>query len=126
MDKLKHGDLSHQVIGAAMRVHTELGPGLLESAYEVCLAHLLREEGLRVDRQRECPIHFRGIQIDAGNRLDLVVEQTLIVELKAKAQATDVDRAQLLSYMKLAKLDLGLLINFHVMHLRDGLERLVL
>lgn len=118
-------DLSFVVIRCAMKVHTELGPGLLESAYEACLTHELRKNGFKVETQVALPVTYDGIQIDLGYRLDLVVEDQLVIELKAIENVLPVHKAQLLSYLRLSKRKLGLLINFHVTHLREGISRVV-
>ena len=117
--------ISAQVIDSAMRVHSQLGPGLLESAYEACLAHELQKRGVRAVRQLPMPIEYDGLQIDTGYRIDLLVEDTVIVELKAVEKIHPVHRAQLLSYLRLSRKRLGLLLNFNVRHLRDGIERFV-
>jgi GxxExxY protein len=117
--------ISGQIVDAAMRVHTALGPGLLESAYEVCLAHELRKRGLKVLTQVTLPVVYDSVEIDAGYRLDLLVEDAVIVELKATATVLPIHEAQLLSYLKLSGCKLGLLINFHVLHLKDGIKRMV-
>ena len=117
--------LSNQVIGAARRVHRELGPGLLESAYESCLAFELTDAGLCVERQRPVPLVYRGRQMTCGYRIDLLVENDLIVEVKAIERLEPVHSAQLRSHLKLAKRKLGLLINFNVKWLRDGIKRVV-
>ena len=117
--------LTEAVIGAAMRVHTALGPGLLESAYEACVCHELVKAGFSVRRQVTLPIIYDGIQIDAGYRIDLIVNDMLIVELKCVERIIAVHEAQLLSYLKLSGKKVGLLINFHVPHLRDGIRRFV-
>ena len=116
--------LSGLIIDAAMRVHTALGPGLLESAYEACLLHELRKLGLHAQTQVTLPIFYDGVKIDAGYRIDLLVEDALIVELKAMDKILPIHEAQLLSYLKLSNKTLGLLINFNVVHLKDGLKRL--
>src|SRR6185369_14468169 len=118
-------ELSFLVVKCAMKVHTELGPGLLESAYEACLAHELRKSGLRVETQVVLPVRYDGIKLDLGYRLDLVVEDQLVIELKAIENVLSVHKAQLLSYLRLSKMKLGLLINFHTTHLRDGITRIV-
>ncbi|EFO79725.1 hypothetical protein OSCT_2410 [Oscillochloris trichoides DG-6] len=117
--------ISGQIVDAAMKVHTTLGPGLLESAYEVCLAHELRKRGIKLYTQVTLPVTYDGVQIDAGYRLDLFVEETVIVELKAVSKVLPIHEAQLLSYLKLSGCKLGLLINFHVVHLKDGIKRMV-
>lgn len=118
--------LTERIIGAALTVHTALGPGLLESAYEACLAYELTEAGLlHVEQQKPLALVCRGIQLDCGYRLDLLVESTVIVEIKAVESLTPLHQAQLLSYLKLSGHPLGLLINFHVTSLKDGIRRLV-
>ena len=117
--------LSDKVIGSAIKVHRELGPGLLESAYEACLAYELRDCGLLVETQRPLPVVYRGVKLDCGYRLDIVIEGKLIVELKAIERLMPIHEAQLLSYLKLSGIPLGLLVNFHVNLLKDGIKRLV-
>ena len=118
-------DLTEIIIGAAIAVHRELGPGLLESAYEACLVYELSERRLKVDRQRLLPVSYRGIRIDCGYRIDLLVEDQVIVELKAVEQVLPIHEAQLLSYVKLSGCKVGLLINFKVKLLKEGIRRLV-
>jgi GxxExxY protein len=113
------------IIGSAIAVHRELGPGLLESAYEACLAYELMETGLEIERQRPLPIRYRGVQLDCGYRLDMVVAESVIVELKAVDRLEPIHEAQLLSYLKLSGLEVGLLINFNVRYLKDGIRRLI-
>ena len=117
------GVLSGQVIAAAMKVHSKLGPGLLESAHEACLAWELRARGLRVLVQVPLPIRYEDVQIDVGYRIDMLVEETLVLELKAVARTLPIHEVQLLSYLRLSGHRLGLLINFHVPRLRDGIKR---
>jgi GxxExxY protein len=117
--------LTQQVIGKAMAVHSALGPGLLESTYEACLAYELDLAGLQVDRQKLLPILYQGIQLDEGYRIDLLVERTVLLELKAVEQVRDVHVAQLLSCPRLSGFPVGLLLNFHVWHLRDGIRRVI-
>jgi GxxExxY protein len=117
--------LTGQIIGAAMKVHTELGPGVFESAYEACLAHELRKHGLHVEVQVPQPIEYDGVRIEAGYKLDLLVEDLVIVELKVVQALLPIHEAQLLSYLRLGRKEVGLLINFHVVHLRDGIKRMV-
>ncbi|HEV7673017.1 MAG TPA: GxxExxY protein [Candidatus Angelobacter sp.] len=117
--------VTHAIIGAAMKVHSALGPGLLESAYEACLVHELRKAGFRVAQQAELPVIYDGVRIDLGYRLDLIVNDCVIVELKCVEKIAAVHEAQLISYMKLSKKNVGLLINFHVRHLKDGIKRFV-
>jgi len=118
--------LSNRVIGCALEVHRALGPGLLESAYEQCLAHELRAEGIAAAVQEPLPIRYKGLQLDAGYRVDLLVEDALIVELKAVERLLPIHEAQLLTYMKLAHIKVGLLINFNAVRLRTGIKRFVL
>ncbi len=122
---LQTNQLTEQVIGAAMKVHSALGPGLLESAYEACLLHELRKRGLRVESHVELPVVYDGVTIDLGYRLDLLVEDRLILELKCVEAFTPVHEAQLLSYLRLSGKSVGLLINFHVKHLKNGVKRMV-
>ncbi len=118
-------DISGQVVDAAMRVHSALGPGLMESAYEGCLVHELRKRGLKVAAQVELPVVYEGVFIDVGYRIDLLVEDAVIVELKAVDKLAPIHEAQLLTYLKLSGKKLGLLINFNVLHLKDGIKRMV-
>lgn len=124
-EPIKNDTLTEQIIGAAIQVHRELGPGLLESAYEACLCHELSLNGLKVERQKVIPISYKGIMLDAGYRLDLVVEKQVIVEIKAVSELLPVHEAQLLSYLKQVGGGRGLLINFNVKLLKQGLRRLV-
>jgi GxxExxY protein len=122
----KHlNDLSGKVIGLCIEIHRELGPGLLESAYEECLAYELSKAGLRYERQRSLPVRYKEVQLDCGYRLDFVVEGALIVELKAITELQPIHEAQLLTYLKLDKKSLGLLINFNVPTLKQGVKRVV-
>jgi len=118
-------EVSRAVITAAMKVHTVLGPGLLETAYEACLAHELQRNGFKVETQIELPIEFEGAVLDVGYRIDMLVDDLVLVELKAAAEIHPVVKAQIISYLKLSNKTLGLLINFHVLHLRDGIKRFV-
>lgn len=117
--------LTEKIIGCAIRVHRELGPGLLESAYEACLAFELGESGLLVARQKSLPVTYRGINLDCGYRLDLVVQEKVILELKTVDKLLPIHNAQLISYLKLSGLKVGLLINFHSKLLVDGIQRIV-
>jgi len=122
---MTENEIGERVIGAAMKVHSALGPGLLESAYEVCLAHELDSAGLSVRRQVALPIVYGDLRLDAGYRLDLLVNGLVVVELKAVEKVTDVHRAQLLSYLKLGRFKLGYVMNFNVVRLREGIVRMV-
>jgi len=117
--------LSSKVIGAAIEVHKSLGPGLLESVYEECLCHELGIRGLSFERQKLLPVIYKGKQLDCGYRLDIVVENKIIVELKSCERIELIHKAQLLTYLKLAGLTLGLLLNFNVPFMRDGIVRIV-
>jgi len=118
-------DITHDVIAAAITIHRKLGPGLLESVYEACLAYELEKAGFRVERQKAVPLVYEAIRLDCGFRADLVVDGNLIVELKCKECLHPVDEAQLLSHLRLLNLPIGLLINFHVVLLKDGIKRMV-
>jgi GxxExxY protein len=110
-------------VDAAIKIHTALGPGLLESAYEACMKHELGKRGLSVESQVALPVVYDGTHIEVGHRLDLFVNNKVIVELKSVDELTDIHRAQILSYLKLGKLKLGLLLNFNVYRMKDGIER---
>jgi GxxExxY protein len=123
---MKFSELSNRVIGCAIEVHRILGPGLLESAYEQCLAHELRINGIDIRIQEPIPIEYKGINLDCGYRIDLLVEGEIILELKSAAELKGIHEAQLLTYMKLAGIKQGFLINFNVPRLKDGLKSFVL
>ena len=118
--------VSREIINAAMKVHSALGPGLLESAYEACLAYELGKAGLKVDAQLALPVVYDGIRLDIGYRIDLLVQDLVVIELKTVETVTPVHQAQLLSYLKLSGKSLGLMINFNVVHLKDGIKRYVI
>jgi GxxExxY protein len=118
--------VSGAILRGAIRVHSALGPGLLESAYRACLCHELTKCGLVAEKELALPVHYDGLQLDVGYRIDLLVEDSVIVELKVVSHLLPVHKAQLLSYMKLSQKSIGLLINFHVPMLRDGVRRMVL
>ena len=118
-------EISGTVVDAAMRVHSALGPGLLESAYEGCLAFELIERGLSIQRQLEMPVIYRGHRVDIGYRIDLLVESVVVVEIKAVDRFAPIHEAQLITYLKLADKRLGLLLNFNVLHMKDGIKRMV-
>jgi len=125
--RLLHEELTETVIGAAIEVHRALGPGLLESAYEECLCHELNLRGIRFQRQVPLPVEYKGVKLDCGYRLDLVVENALILELKCAEHIVPVHEAQLLTYLKLTGKRVGLILNFHVAVLtRGGVIRKVL
>jgi GxxExxY protein len=120
----KADPLTHNIIGAAIEVHRGLGPGLLESAYEVCLIYELRLRRLKVEPQKPLPIFYKDVMLDCGYRLDLVVEDQVIIEIKSVNTIAPIHEAQLLSYLKLSDYKRGLLINFNVKMLRDGIRRM--
>jgi len=119
-------ELTEKIIGAAIEVHRALGPGLLESTYEKCLALELQLRGLSFKSQVPVPIRYKSLTIEDGYRLDLLVEEKIIVELKAVDKIMDIHKAQLLSYMRLMNVKIGLLLNFHVPILKDGITRMAL
>lgn len=123
--RMEVNQVSGAVVDAAMKVHSELGPGLMESAYEGCLKHELLKRGLKCLSQVEMPLQYDGVEIDLGYKLDLLVEDVVIVELKAVERVLPVHEAQLLSYLKLSGKRVGLLINFNVPHLKNGIKRFV-
>lgn len=123
---MKFDELSNRVIGSALRVHRELGPGLLESTYEQCLCYELANAGIQFERQKELPVRYQGNDIDCGYRVDLLVDNRLIIELKSVDQLLRIHEAQLLTYMKLSCIQVGLLINFNSVLLREGIKRFVL
>ena len=118
-------EISGAVVDASMKVHSALGPGLLENVYEVCLAHELNKRGLRTASQLPLPVNYDGEKIDLGFRVDILVENTVVVEIKAVDAITPVHQAQLITFLKLSRKHVGLLINFNVVHLRDGIRRMV-
>lgn len=122
---MKQNELSGQIVDAAIKVHTALGPELLESAYEACLLFEIHKRGIKAASQVELPIRYESVTIDAGYRLDILVEESIIVELKSVDKVMPIHRAQLLSYLKLSDKRLGLLLNFNVTLLKDGIERIV-
>jgi len=117
--------LTEQIIGAAIEVHRHLGPGLLESAYEECLCHELHLRGLKFERQRPLPLEYKGIKLDCGYRMDIVVEEKVILELKVVDTIAPIHEAQLLTYLRLSGVKIGLIINFNIPVLKDGIKRLV-
>jgi len=118
-------ELSSKIIGAAIEVHKKLGPGLLESVYEECICHELSLRGISFERQKPLPVVYKGKKLDCGYRLDIVVENAIILELKSCEKIEPIHRAQLLTYLKLSDLNLGLLLNFNTPVMRDGIVRIV-
>ena len=122
---LKEDELSNEIIGAAIEVHRNLGPGLLESAYEECLCYELAHRGIKYERQKLLPVAYKGTKLDCGYRLDVVVNDLVVLELKAVDQVQPIHSAQLLTYLKLSNLKLGIMINFNVTALKNGIKRIV-
>jgi GxxExxY protein len=118
-------EVSKIVINSALKVHTALGAGLLEESYKICLKHELQRRNLQVLSEVAMPVVYDGISLDVGYRIDLLVENSVIVELKAVAQIAPIHQAQLLTYLKLSKISLGLLLNFNSTHLKDGIVRMI-
>jgi GxxExxY protein len=125
MGKLIHEELTWRIIGAAMEVHSKLGPGLLEMAYQHCLERELSLRGLRVECGVEMPLDYKGIHLEGAYRLDIWVERTVIIELKSVERLTQIHESQLLTYLRISRSPVGLLINFREPHLRDGIQRYV-
>jgi GxxExxY protein len=123
---MKFDELSNRVIGCAIEVHRNLGPGLLESTYEQCFAHELRVEGMPFKLQHPLPVEYKGLKLDCGYRVDLLIDNSLIVELKSVDSVLPIHQAQLLTYMKLSSIKIGLLMNFNVKYLKTGIIRMVL
>jgi len=123
---IKFDDLSNKVIGLALDVHRELGPGLLESTYQQCLAYELSKANIKFEIEKEIPVKYKDVKLDCGYRIDLLVENKLILELKSVEKLLPIHEAQILTYMKLAKIKTGLLINFNVQMLKNGIKRFVL
>ena len=119
-------EISYAIIGCAYKVHRQLGPGLLESTYEVCLEYELKKAGLQVQRQVYLPVIYESIKLDAGYKIDLLIENQIIVELKAIDKIAPVHQAQLMAYLKLSGKQLGLLINFNVPDLQQGIKRIIM
>jgi len=122
---MEPNEVSGIVVDAAIKVHSALGPGLLESAYEACLAHELTKRGMHVEAQKVLPVVYDGVILDIGYRLDLLVNDAVIVELKSVKEIADIHRAQLLSYLKLSGKPIGLLLNFNVVLMKNGIQRFV-
>jgi len=123
--EMNKNKITETIIGCAIEVHKQLGPGLLESAYEECLCYELQERGLVVARQKPVPVFYKDIKLDCGYRMDLLVENQVVVELKTIEEINPVHEAQILTYMKFAEMKVGLLINFYVKMIKDGIRRFV-
>ena len=118
--------ITHVILDSAYKVHTALGPGLLESAYQACLCYELKKKGFKVESEKPLPLVYEEVKLDCGYRIDLLVDNRVIIELKTVEQFTEVHQAQILTYMKLSKIKYGLLINFNVKSLKDGIKRFIL
>lgn len=123
---MKYEKITEPVIQAAIEVHRTLGPGLLESAYEQCLAYELKQKGINIKLQHGLPVEYKGLKLDCGYRIDIFVEKNLIVELKSVERILPIHEAQILTYMKLTKVKVGLLINLNVLRVKEGIKRFVL
>jgi GxxExxY protein len=122
---MTENDISNKVIGLAMDVHTVLGPGLLENAYKECLYYKISTSGLFVEKEKPLPLIFEGVRLDCGYRIDLLVERKLVLELKSSQSINEIHLAQTLTYMKLGNFKLGLIINFNVLRLKNGIKRVI-
>jgi len=122
---MTENEISEKIIGCAIQVHRELGPGLLESSYEECLHFELLQSGLFVEKQKALPLVYKEVKLDCGYRLDMMVENKVIIEVKSVEMLNDIHLAQVLTYLKLSKCKLGLLMNFNVVLLKDGIKRVV-
>jgi GxxExxY protein len=124
MDRTPCSDITEKIIGAAITVHKELGPGLLESTYESCLAFELTQMGLKVEQQKALPVVYKNVELECGYRIDLLVEEKVIVELKTVDKLMPIHFAQLISYLKLSGCKIGLLANFNEVRIKDGIRRI--
>ncbi len=120
---MTENEIATLIVDAALQVHRELGPGLFESTYEVCLAHELRNKGLAIEIQKKLPVIYKDIKLDAGYRIDLLVEGLVVLELKSVQALNDLHMAQIITYLKLSNCRLGLLINFNVKLIKEGIKR---
>ena len=123
---MEQDQITHEILDSAYKVHTKLGPGLLESAYRTCLAYELRKKGLKVEEEKPLPLIYEEIKLDCCYRLDMLVEDEIVVELKTVSAFIDVHLAQLLTYLKFSEKHVGLLLNFNVKSMKDGIKRVVL
>ena len=125
MKKSLENEISSKIIGAAIEVHSQLGPGLLESTYEVCLFHELKQAGLEAKQQIPLPVVYKDVKLNAGYRIDLLVEDKVVIEIKSVDALAPIHTAQILTYLKLTNLKLGLLMNFNTMKMKDGIKRVL-
>jgi GxxExxY protein len=119
-------DITHEILDSAYKIHSKLGPGLLESAYQACLVYELRKKGLKVEVEKPLPLIYEEVKLECGYRIDIFVEDQVVVELKTVEAFTDVHTAQVLTYLRLSESKVGLLINFYVKSLKDGIKRLII
>ncbi|MDD3630199.1 MAG: GxxExxY protein [Bacteroidales bacterium] len=122
---MKENEIANKVIGLGLEIHKELGPGLLESAYKECMYYKIRESGLFVEKEKPMPLVYEGVKLDCGYRIDLLVEKKLVIEIKSVEALNDIHLAHTLTYLKLGNYKLGLLINFNVILLKDGIKRVI-
>ncbi len=122
---MKENEIANKVIGLGLEIHKELGPGLLESAYKECMYYKIRESGLFVEKEKPMPLVYEGVKLDCGYRIDLLVEKKLVIEIKSVEALNDIHLAHTLTYLKLGNYILGLLINFNVILLKDGIKRVI-
>ena len=122
---MTENELSNIIIGCAIEVHKQLGPGLLESTYQVCLAYELKKKGLHIIEQQALPVVYKEVKLEAGYRIDILVDNKVIIEIKSVDALADIHTAQLLTYLRLKELKLGLIINFNTILLKDGIKRIV-
>jgi GxxExxY protein len=125
-NNMELNDLTYKILGCAYKVHSELGPGLLESTYEVCLVHELLKAGLTVEQQKLLPVVYDNIKLDAGYRIDLLVNGLVILELKSVEKLAPIHKAQVMTYLKLSGLKLALLLNFNVIQMKSGIKRIIM
>lgn len=123
--KFEINEITEQILKCAYKVHSELGPGLLESAYEECLFYEIQKEGLLIEKQKALPLVYHDVKLDVGYRIDLLVEESVVIEIKSVEVLNDVHIAQVLTYLKLSKCKIGLLLNFNVSSLKNGIKRLI-
>ncbi len=122
---MTENEISYKILNSAFKIHTALGPGLLENAYQECLFYELKKQGLKVEKEKALPLIYEDVKLDAGYRIDLLVENMVIIELKSVSELNDIHTAQILTYLKLSGCKLGLLLNFNVKSLKQGIKRVV-
>ncbi len=125
MNEEQLNNLTRQIIGFSFDVHTALGPGLLESAYKTCMFYKIQESGLYVEKEKPIPVVYKGVKLDCGYRIDLLIENQLVLEIKSVESLSNLHLAQMLTYLKLGNFELGLLLNFNVLRMREGIKRVI-